>query len=257
MKKVLIFVLLAAVWGCGGKDSPTAPSTPPAPTNITINGPDTVTLGATATYTASSSTCSWNTTEGYIATVAAGVVSGNQSGQTTLYCEQQGVRGSKTIRVLPNYQGNWIGSYAVTGCSQTGSFSSINFCSNYPTDRVFPTSARLTQSGTSVSGTFDLGQITGQQTSASINTDGSVSLLINHNASGGFTITSSWNINMSKSGQISGSNSSHWIYAGLGGEGRIDGRVFNVNKGSGLTTSSAAPRVFHTLQEAFDALSQP
>src|SRR5687767_9143925 len=140
------------VLACGGEGG-SAPAAPAATVQtITVNSSsDLVFLGASETFTATASMSNggsqavsggvWGSDAPSAASVesASGRVTGAASGMATIFVDYQGRRGTKLIRVLPNYQGTWSGSYFIRTCSQSGDFARFNFCSNFPENRVFPT----------------------------------------------------------------------------------------------------------------------
>src|SRR3954470_10579225 len=144
MKRLPVALLLALSAAACGSDS--TPSTPtPTVSNIVVTRPDAnVFLGATAQFTAnttlsngttSPASCAWTSdTPGVASVNSAGVVTGVGSGNANIICTQSGREGHKLIRVLPNYGGNWGGTYLITGCGQSGFFatSGVNFCGTFP-----------------------------------------------------------------------------------------------------------------------------
>ncbi len=265
----LVFVLasLAGSVSCGDDGGPAAPTA--TVTSITVTGANLVHIGATEAYTASATlsngssqvpTCVWGGDTLSVATVDQGTgrVTGVASGEITIWCDAQGTRGTKRLRVLPNYQGTWLGSYAIESCEQTGDFARVNFCRDFTRDRVLPTSANLTQQNDSVSGVFNLGQIQGQQASGPIALDGTLRLSVVHVGTSTFTITSNWVVNSTRAGQIGGSMLQIWREALSVGEGRIFSRVFNTNRqlnASGLLVPRPASRPM-SFRELIDLIAR-
>ena len=63
--------------------------------------------------------------------------------------------------VVPNFQGQWTGSYDITGCSGTGVFATPPaFCDTFSIGSTFPLTLTLTQTGTQVTGTAQFGNFT-------------------------------------------------------------------------------------------------
>jgi hypothetical protein len=196
---VCVLAMLAA--RCGGdSDSPTAPSAPTTPTRvISVSGNlafGDVTVGAsranTLTITNSGNAAltvanlsvtgglgahmQSNWSSGTIAPGASQSVSinfapaaaGVYSGTLTVNGDHTG--GTNTIGIsgtgvsaIANFAGVWTGGYVVERCDGTGSVQDL-LCSSrgaYPPGSVLPIRVVLTQTGSSVSGTFALGQVTG------------------------------------------------------------------------------------------------
>jgi hypothetical protein len=258
----IVGVALVACGGTGDTRSPAAPT--PTITGITVSGPSMVFIGATESYTASATlsngstevpACAWGGDAPTVATVepSTGRVTGTGSGEVTIWCDARGVRGTKRVRVLPNYQGTWLGSYAVDACEQSGDFALVGFCANFPRDRVFPLSGMLTQQNDTVTGAFHLGQVQGQQASGPVALDGTLRLTIVHVGTGSFTLTSDWAVNSTRPGQLSGSMVQLWRDAALSGTARVATRVFNTNRQAaglgnpGPSGFGAAPRTLREL----------
>jgi len=178
MKRTLAPVCaIAAALSAACSGSSAAP-TPPAPTvtSITVSGPDAnVYLGATSQVSATSSTsngtsatpaCAWSSDTPTVASVnATGLVTGMGAGQANIICTSGGRIGVKLLRVLPNFGGNWSGSYNITGCSNSGVFASTGFCNSFGVGITLPYNFIFTQTADAVSGRFFLGQIQFDQTS--------------------------------------------------------------------------------------------
>jgi hypothetical protein len=187
--------------GCGGgSDSPTSPSpTASTPTRvIAVSGSlafgevpvgsqrdATFTIANTGTAAlavsgisvsggfVSQSTASWTT-----GTVAPGgtqavtirfapTTAGSYAGTLTVNGDQ--TSGTNTIPIsatatAAGFAGAWSGSYVVEACDGTGSIQDL-FCSNnrglFPPGSTLPISMNFNQNGSSVSGTFAFGQVTG------------------------------------------------------------------------------------------------
>lgn len=59
------------------------------------------------------------------------------------------------VPVIQNAQGRWTGDYSITGCTSTSQASII--CTEFNAGRVLPMVVTLTQSGTTINGTLELG----------------------------------------------------------------------------------------------------
>ena len=125
---------LAAACGGGGPAKATAPSL----TSITVSGSDLLLTGQSEAFTAVDNTGSavttawWGTDAPSIVTVdgPTGRVTAVGIGTATVVAAQSGVRGTKTVRTLPNFNGTWSGQYEDTRCEATGGW--VGGCSCLP-----------------------------------------------------------------------------------------------------------------------------
>src|SRR6188472_4257298 len=115
MKKVLIgaFAMLLAGCGSGSPTSPTAPATLTA-TSITVIGLDAIRSGFFANFVAAANmsngttqaatNVTWTSDDPSIATVGAnGEVGGIANGSATIAATVNGMRGSKSVRIVSNF----------------------------------------------------------------------------------------------------------------------------------------------------------
>jgi len=78
--------------------------------------------------------------------------------------------------VIPNVQGQWTGEYQIASCNNTGVFAtSPPFCNTFNVGSVWPVRLTLTQTGTQLSGTLELGAAT-MQVSGPIGSSGQLLL---------------------------------------------------------------------------------
>jgi hypothetical protein len=236
---MLVSVLAGA--GCGGGKSPAAPS--PTVTTITVTSSTSMMLvGASEVFTATATlsngatqpvtTGTWGSDASQVAQVeaASGRVTGAGGGEVTIFVDFQGARGSKRIRVVPDYQGNWLGSYVVSSCSQTGGFAAGNACgSTFPNNAALPLQFQFTQSADVLSGRTSLGQVLSDNFSAPIATNGSVSVLVTATNSG-LTFAESWNLISTQPGRISGTLRFVLTSTTLSGSVTVEANLINTNK---------------------------
>lgn len=217
--------LLVVTGGCGGgNNGSTPPPIAPSGTVVSItvsSGGSSVYLGGVETFTATATLSTggtqsllvgtWSTSSAAIATVdsATGKVTGVANGTVTISLDYQGVRGSKSVRVVPFYAGNWAGSYIVSGCTQAQGFSDTNQCSNFPIGRSLQYGLQLAQAFDVVSGTTNIGLIGMSGDTETIQPDGSVNLTTNAFA-GTTTIVASWTLISQSAGVLGGTLSQHW-----------------------------------------------
>jgi hypothetical protein len=268
--KINMFALLTSLVclaACGGSSG--GGNTAPTPTvqGITVSSSsDLIFIGASETFTATasmsnggsqpiSSGASWGSDATGVATAdSSGKVTGVGSGMATIFVDYQGRRGTKLIRGLPNYQGAWSGSYAITNCSQTGDFSRINFCSSFGVNRVLPTNLTLTQDRDRVQGRFFLGTLGGDATGP-VQGNGQL-LLTGAVQDPAATIETSWSVTSLTSGRINGSLSFIWRSPGLTGDARVNADIRDLNRTSGITRSIAGSLPSgHTVTDLLSALA--
>lgn len=167
--RALLVAALSGLSACGGGSSPSAPTPSPTPTATTVSvsinpstdilkvqGTETFTVTATMSDGSSKAVSgTWASDATGIATMdAAGKVTGVAPGQASISVAYEGVRASRTIRVVPDYQGAWTGDYRVLSCQDSGDFRNEDWCRSALEDGVIKVSMTLTQSRDTVSGTW-------------------------------------------------------------------------------------------------------
>lgn len=226
MKRVfgMIGVLLVTS-GCGGGNTgstppPIAPSGTVVSIAVNSNG-NSVYLGGVETFTATAtlstgatqslSVGTWSTSSAAIATVdsVTGKVTGVANGTVTIALDYQGVHGSKSVRVVPFYAGNWGGTYIVSGCTAVQGFSDTNQCSNFPIGKALQYGLQLAQGFDLVSGTTNIGLVGMSGDTETIQPDGSLNLTTDAFA-GTTTIVASWTLISQSAGVIGGTLNQHW-----------------------------------------------
>lgn len=252
----------------GGDSSPTGPSGTPAPSSptrvIAVSGnlsfgdvavgsqrDASFTIANTGTSTltvsglsvsgglASQLAASW--TSGAIAPGATQTVTirfqpttaGSYSGTVTVNGDQ--TSGNNTLPVsanatAPTFQGVWAGRYVVERCDGTGSLQDY-LCSSrgfFPPGTDLPISMNLTQNGSSVSGSFSIGQVTGAATGT---VNGSGVLVLQGTAnSGTLSITlSSWTTTATGN-SMTGNFSYNATITGVPGVGVVVARLSGVTR---------------------------
>ena len=259
------FVSAVTLVACGGGDSPSAPSA--TTQSITVSSSsDLLQVGASETFTATATMSDgstrtltggvWGTDAPFVATVESGTgrVTGVGSGMATIFVDAQGRRGSKLVRGLPSYQGTWSGSYAVTGCTQSGSFALANACRDtFAVNRVLPMNMVNTQTRDAVNGQFALGSISGSG-SGPVQTNGELSFA-GTARSGDLSIDTAWSMHSTQAGRITGSAGFILRFAGLSGEARVDVSIRDLNRTSNLQPGVAPPaRTVRSLDDLRAAL---
>ena len=147
-------VCLALFTACGDDGPPTAPG----PTGINVTGSDLVLVGNSETFVAAGNTGGltaprWGSDAPTVATVDAGtgLVTAVGRGLATIFVDANGLRGTRLIRVVPNFGGDWSGSYTMIECQST---ADPTFCSWNPPGATNPLSMSFTQSRDIVLGSF-------------------------------------------------------------------------------------------------------
>jgi len=150
---VAISVLAAA---CDGK-SPAAPSRPAVSNLLSISGADAVLTGSSSNYTATATlsdgttrsvTPTWSSSNGDVASVDnAGRLDGRAHGLTTLTATHDGTSAAKSVQVVNDYRGTWVGTFVVNGCD-----APPGVCSSYEIDFWdFPIELEILQTGNDLS----------------------------------------------------------------------------------------------------------
>lgn len=169
-----IGVLLTCA-ACGSSPSTSTPTAPVTTTVAVSTGASVsstrsqVPVGASekmsAQVTFSSGTAStnptgtWATDAPHVATISTdGVVTTLAPGDVTVsFTDASGVRGSKRLTVIGDFNGYWIGSYRIDGCTETSGFSTAGFCSTFAQNLSGPFTMTTAQSGSTVNASWTLG----------------------------------------------------------------------------------------------------
>jgi hypothetical protein len=248
---VSAFVILAS---CGG-GGPTAPQV--TPTSITINSTSAfIVLGQTETFSAtiafSNGTTqpltggAWGSDALGVASVGTttGLVTSVNSGDVTIFVDAQGIRGTKRITIVPNYQGFWGGRYVVTSCSQTGGWAALDFCTSlFPTGADLPVAFNLTQTGGTVSGLTAIGGfVSNLFTTVAVAGGGLVFQAAYQEPTGG--IAQAWQLNQTTPGLLTGTVVQTWSDTSLLGQMVVGATLLTVTKSSAqpLSMLSQSPR---------------
>jgi len=186
-----------------------------------------------------------------VATVTdSGMVTAVAAGLANIYVVSGGQQGTKNVRVVPSYAGNWSGSYYVTGCSHSGIFALANMCDTFSANRVFPYNMNLSQSGDLVSGAFPLGTLVFSQSSNTIDSGGQLTLNGNY-YTGTTTINASWNLTCPTMGRPAGTIQHTWRDNTYSGQLVVTGAIRDSMK-----TATAAPISGNGMEEALRSWQQ-
>lgn len=263
----LLLVLVLGVCGGGQSSSvgnPVAPTPTPAPpapapptaSSVVVSLDSQILVGRTAQATATATltngqtqavTTGWQSDVQSVATVSdSGLVTGVSNGLANVYVVAFGAQGLKQVRVLPNFQGQWRGSYIVRSCTQSGYFTTVNACGrDFFVGSVAPTSMTISQNGASISGNFFLGQISFTPFTGPIDSAGSVSFSGARTGASSISIDASWQINSPQDGRITGRHTEVWRASSPPGELRISADILDwLNRIAGTSAPLEAAPVF-------------
>lgn len=255
MRQVLFVVCVAwvAVVGCNKSSNPSAPSGSTAVVSISLNSSSgALAFGAVETFTATATLAGggtqavsggvWGGDAPTVAQVSAtGQVTGVGIGLVTVFVDFQGVRGTKLMRVLPNFAGEYSGTYVVDACAETGDFVEAEFC----TDPWAPGSALalaflFAQNGASLTGQTALGGIVSGQFSATVGDDGNATVQVTLNFDG-VLLAQTWQLRADQPGFITGSFRVVISAPGLTGNTTIDATISNAARVSSAGAAGWQP----------------
>jgi len=155
-------IILAAVSLAASCDE-TKPS--PTVTNITVSLPATVPIGQTAQASAMATlsdgstrsiATGWQSDNPPVATVTdSGLVTGVSNGRATIFVIDDGRQGQLNIRVLPHYEGHWVGTAQVTSCTPFPSASyAVPFCVGFDSGTILPVEVTMARTDEVLTGQF-------------------------------------------------------------------------------------------------------
>jgi hypothetical protein len=101
----------------------------------------------------------WSSDNASIASVdASGRVTGAGSGQAVISAIYSGLTATRSLRVVPDYQGRWSGDHSVPTCVDDGDWAMVDFCKDILEDNMlFGLDLVLTQNRDTATGTLDIG----------------------------------------------------------------------------------------------------
>ena len=162
--------------GCGGDDSPTAPTAVSSVTVAPANPNETVFIGQTTQFEATSTllsngqsdmrTGAWGSDNANVATVDQnGLVTGVSAGEATIFVDVN-PRGSMLIRVFPSFGGTWTGNEVLAGCQDSGDFEGICTDPELGIGTLASHNSTFTQTGASVDAVIQTGTPTAPTTAS-------------------------------------------------------------------------------------------
>jgi hypothetical protein len=127
----------------------------------------------------------------------------------------------------PNYAGSWTGTYAISSCTQTGGVADANVCGALGgSTQGF--SMQLSQSGSNVTGSFNLGTAPFTNASGTVAADGGLELRGNGTASG-IAAAVTWSLRMPAS-SLTGSVAQAWTSSALTGQATVAGSITSATR---------------------------
>ena len=238
---VSTFLALAS---CGGSNGPTGPTA----TSITINSSSGfLVLGQTETFTAtlnfSNGTTqavsggTWGSDAAAVASVGAatGLVTTVGRGDVTIFVDAQGMRGTKRITVVPNYQGFWTGRYLVNSCTETGAFVGSLCGSTFAVGVDLPVAFNLTQTGGTITGVTALGAIVSTQFTTVAVSGGGLTFQANAQLPVPpftFRVDQAWQVNAAVPGQLTGTVVQTWTEPSSIGQAVVGATLLTTTKGA-------------------------
>jgi hypothetical protein len=251
---LLALALACGAAACGGDSSsggsPSAPSGTPTTSAVSVTLKSPIRMGELAQASGSATltngqsqnlTTGWRSDNVGIATVTdAGAVNGVANGQANIYVESGGRRGQQTVRVVPDYQGEWEGTIRLASCTQTGIIATAGFCSEIGSvGSVEGFDLTVTQTGEALSVVIYFAEDS-RTVATSIAPDGSVAATGNFSFSDeGITLTadSEWRLNSTLVGALTGTVTDVFRIAGFSGEGRVVYDILTATRGTSSVRS--------------------
>jgi hypothetical protein len=234
MVRVACVLFAACLFIACGDDSPanspTAPSAS-AVSSVTVSlQNDTMYLGlvqqATASTVPPGLAGTWASMNPAVASVdSSGGIRGVSSGSTEITYTVGATVGRAALRVVPEYAGTWVGSYSVTGCTDTGIFTRLDFCKNFNrTGLDVAMRATWTQSGTEVVGRIGIAPNWPDSEANTGRIEANGRMVFGATITlDDFTIRATWDLNSTERGIVVPASSllEEWRLAGESGEGRV------------------------------------
>ena len=162
----LVVIVGAAASGCSNDEGPTSPSPTRTLTSVSVSPSiDLIKIKQVETFTVTANysdgsveaiTPAWGTDAPGVASIEnTGRVTGVGSGLATIFADYQGLRGTRLLRVVPDYHGRWEGDWSVTACTADGDL--VGACEAFPYGEIFLLTLTVNQTRDQVTGTTDFG----------------------------------------------------------------------------------------------------
>lgn len=186
---------------------------------VTVRIGETVQASATATFSDGKSETlktGWRSDTPEVATVTdAGLVTGVSNGRANIYVVHAGQQVQRNIRVAPDYQGRWVGTYRITSCAPFPSEVYRQFWCPGLDGTSGSISFTIVQSGELLNGQFVLDGISFPGFVTSLGADGSVQMTSIAATSPGRSTEPRWNVTIPSRGQMTGTTL--WTRRGTAG----------------------------------------
>ena len=178
-----------------------------------------------------------------VATVTtAGVITGVSIGDVTISIDYQGFKASKKVRVLPNYNGIYYGTYTIDSCTETGDFVPLGYCAQLTSSATLPLAFNNAQSAelTTMAGQFAIGSLIGTATGA-ISSTGALTYA-------GAFVSGTSRIDLQNFtgsapavGQMAGHFEEVWTDSSITGQVFVSCTIHDMTRSSGGLSTSALP----------------
>ena len=170
-----------------------------------------------------------------MATVSpTGLVTAVGPGQATIFADVN-PRGTQLIRVFPEFQGSWLGSWVSTGCSASASLVGICPLIGLQAGQVNPLEMALSQTDAAVDGSVTFGSFTPNNGTGSVSIGGELRLAFGAapaTAAGGFVFRlrpSAWVSQATVPGRMTGTFQLEMNVDGFTGVIVVGGELRNTN----------------------------
>jgi hypothetical protein len=239
MRLMAVAVGMLLVSGCGGDGGGSATGPSGGTSSIAVTMSNALRVGQAEQATASATLTNGGTqsltagfrsdTPGVAIVTDAGMVTAIGNGLANIYVISGGRQGTKNLKVVPDLEGTWQGSYVVSRCVDTGFFlDSAKFCaSGFPAGSVLPITASISQTQDTTTHAIMLGALGTNSASAIIGADGSASIATTVITDPGFRIDVTLRVSSTTPGVMTGTLSQNWTIVGFSDSGQFDANLSN------------------------------
>lgn len=274
MRRTIIAGLLFVAVGCGTSSAPASPTSPVTSTAVTSTSATVtstrsqVPVGATETMaaqvsfssgtTSTNPTGTWSTDAPLVATVGTdGVVTTVSPGDVNVtFTDANGAKGSKRLTVIGDFNGYWMGTYQISGCSQSSDFSAAGFCHTFAANLSGPFTMTTTQSGSTVNASWTLGSmlftlpVFGTTAMAAPVTGAFANTFVFTSQRGDYDVATSTNWQLTQTGvdRFAGTLQITFTRGDLAGSGTFTARVPGLTRGTPPPTTVVFTTTFGTPQ---------
>jgi Big-like domain-containing protein len=242
VRRLTVLLGLVLLVSSCSKGSSTSPGDGDDGFSINVTSPNAnVFLGATEQMTATASdghalSGSWGTDAPAVLSVSStGVVTAVSAGLANIFFVAEGRQGTKSMRALPNFAGNYTGQYVVTSCSSTPALEDVlDICRTAPAGTLVPYTFAFNQVGPVLSGNvLILGIPVVPSFSTTIGAGGDATVVGTVAAPGGYPVNTTWTIVQKTAGAITGTITQTVTAPGVvAGQATISGSISTIVKTS-------------------------